>query len=675
MAVDLAAPVVRSRALSVAVSARVVLGGIVVLSAVVRGFAALTHTTPYYFPDEYLYPALARGIASGHGPAVRGTLVHFPALLEPLLTAPFWLSHDPVVALRLTQALHGIAMSLAAVPVYLLARKLGLREWFALGSALVAVALPDLVYSSFTLSDPIAYPLVLAAVYAGVVALERPTGRAQLAFFAFAALATFARVQYAALPVVFAFAAILLEGRHVFSRYRLSVALWGVPALAVLAVGPGRLLGAYSGVTSVGIHPFSILRWSASDLMLLVYACGVVLVPGALVALLTPRTRAERAFSLLTLGLLVTLVAQAAFIASFDSHRVQERYLFPLLALAAPAFGLSLSRGRTALRAAWLIAGAFVLLSVRVPLSGFAAAHGKDDSPTLVAVLRLEQAVTTANGSFVVAVIAAVLVLAGALAVAKPKLGAPLALALAVAACGALGAAAQSYDARNAHNLRLHDMPADAQWVDHAHLGDVTLVETPGSVPAHALEALWWNSSLTSELLLGNGQRTDQFGGVAQVHIRPDGTLVTGGRPVTTPLLVQTTGTHVAFAAARVVATGPAWVLVKPSHAARLSLLADGLYADGWLTRSGAVTVWPDAHGVTRGTVSFTVSLPKSADAEPLTFAGRRVLVRPGASVRLSVPVDGRGPKTLHWSARLGGFTPDGRPVSVRATVPVLKRR
>src|SRR5437763_247426 len=85
-----ATPVMRSRVLlrtgAFSLSARAVLGGIVALSAVVRGFAALAHVTPYYFPDEYLYSALARGIAQGHGPVVRGTFVHFPALLQPLLT-------------------------------------------------------------------------------------------------------------------------------------------------------------------------------------------------------------------------------------------------------------------------------------------------------------------------------------------------------------------------------------------------------------------------------------------------------------------------------------------------------------------------------------------------------------------------------------------------------------
>ena len=56
-------------------------------------------------------------------------------MLEPLLAAPFWLSHDPGVAYRLTQAENALSMSLAAVPVYLLVRRLGGGSWLGLAAA------------------------------------------------------------------------------------------------------------------------------------------------------------------------------------------------------------------------------------------------------------------------------------------------------------------------------------------------------------------------------------------------------------------------------------------------------------------------------------------------------------------------------------------------------------
>src|SRR5437588_820266 len=195
VAVDVAAPAAeRPHSLALgrlaAVPARLTLGAIVGLSFAVRLVAGLAHATPLYFPDEYIYGSLARSLATSGRLAIRGAPAHFPALLEPLLAAPFWLTGNPELAYRLTQGLNALAMSLAAVPVYLLARRLRLGQGFALACAALAVALPDLLYASFVLADPIAYPLVLGAVYAGICALEAPSRRSHVAFVALAGLAT-----------------------------------------------------------------------------------------------------------------------------------------------------------------------------------------------------------------------------------------------------------------------------------------------------------------------------------------------------------------------------------------------------------------------------------------------------------------------------------------------------
>ena len=72
---------------------------------------------------------------------------HFPALLEPLLAAPLWLVGSTATAYRLVQFENALFMSLAAIPIYLLARRLGLGTRYALASAAFALALPDLVFS------------------------------------------------------------------------------------------------------------------------------------------------------------------------------------------------------------------------------------------------------------------------------------------------------------------------------------------------------------------------------------------------------------------------------------------------------------------------------------------------------------------------------------------------
>ena len=186
-----------------AIPARFVLAGIVSASFLVRLTVALAHATPLYFPDEYIYASIARSLAEHGRPLIRHSPAHFPALLEPLLAAPFWLFHDPALAYRLTQAENALAMSLAAIPVYLLSKKLGLGIGLSLVAAALAVASPNLFFVSFVLADPLAYPLVLGALYAAVCALSQPSRPWQVAFVVLWALTALTRIQYALLPLVF----------------------------------------------------------------------------------------------------------------------------------------------------------------------------------------------------------------------------------------------------------------------------------------------------------------------------------------------------------------------------------------------------------------------------------------------------------------------------------------
>ena len=98
MAVDVPLPRPVALARVAAVPARFLLAGIVAASFAVRFVAALGHTTPLYFPDEYIYSAISRSLAEHGRPLIRGNSAHFPAMIEPLLAAPFWLTHNPELA-------------------------------------------------------------------------------------------------------------------------------------------------------------------------------------------------------------------------------------------------------------------------------------------------------------------------------------------------------------------------------------------------------------------------------------------------------------------------------------------------------------------------------------------------------------------------------------------------
>src|SRR5262249_21833813 len=81
---------------------------------------------------------------------------------------PIWRLLPVETAFHGVQLENAFVASLTAIPVYLLARWLGLRPLYSYACAAYSLAIPSLVLVAMTLSDPVAYPLVLAAVAAGV---------------------------------------------------------------------------------------------------------------------------------------------------------------------------------------------------------------------------------------------------------------------------------------------------------------------------------------------------------------------------------------------------------------------------------------------------------------------------------------------------------------------------
>jgi len=642
--------------------------GIVVASFCGRLIAAAGRPVPHYLPDEYIYPSLARSFAEHGRPLIRGVGVHFPALLDPLVTAPVWLvTHDPVRAYGITQGLHAVFVSLAALPAYLLAKRLGVAPWLAVAVAALAVAVPDGVYASSMLADPLAYPLVLASIYLGVCLVERSTLGLQVAFALASALAVLARVQYAVVPLA------VLGAELVADRFRILVSLrrtWlalallaAPPAFLFAALGSQRVLGVYSHGDHT-LHPGSLVHWVAREAMLLAYASGWVLVPGALAALalslVRPVRRAELAFAVTTLLLGAALLLEAAQIADTDSQRFQERYLFALVPLLAVAFGLYVKRGLPWRVPVGLWSAALLLLAARVPLSGYAAAHNKDDSPTLWAVLRFEALVSVGNGALAVALVAAALSAIAALAAFR-KLPAAVAVLGALAACCALSAAASSYDHLSSTSLR-HSLNQDLRWVDHARLGSVDLLAPPGARREQSWEQLFWNTSVKRLLVLGSPP-LDQFD-TKFVRVAPDGRILVDGRTDRRPLLVQTYASTVQLTGVARVRRDVIFDLYRPTGVPRLRLVAAGRFPDRWLAPRGAITVWTK----TAGTLTLVVTMPRGTQVTPMHFNDRLVLVHPGKRTTVRFRVPGGGPWSLHFRSKKQGYLGD-RAVSVLAPV------
>ncbi len=662
------APVRAAERLRVRLDVRFALAGLIVFAGLTRILASVVHATATYFPDEYIYAALGRSLGTQGMPVIRGSNAHFPALLEPLVAAPAWALASTGTAYHLVQAENAIFMSLAAIPVYLMARRLGLSGGYSLFCAAFALTIPDLAFAGSILSDPLAYPLVLAALCCGFSALERPTRRSQLGFFAFAILATFTRVQYVVLVPAFIVGALLLDRRAAFRTQRLPFVIVGAGFAVLLALGPARILGYYSAVEHLHVG-WGLLRWAGLDLVLLSLAGGIVLVPGAIVALTRTRDRRDRALAALVVPFATAVMLEAAIYASNGSDQFKERYLFVLLPLLPVAFGVYLRQGRPA---PWVVSGvaaAIAVATASLSLTSYASGFGYGDSPLLWAFVELERLIGVPVASLTVTLCAA---LAAGLAVAVAfnrfrmvALGAVLVFA------GALSLGATVYDTDYASAARETIVAGDPSWVDRASNGPVTAIETAGAPTAALDEQLFWNKSINRELLVGAAQPTDTLG-YGALQVTKDGLLEDRGRRLDSEFLLQGFEVTVRLTGATSVARDSSFTLWRPDSAPRLTTYELGRYWDGWLAPEGGLEVWSAVPRA--GTASFTLSLPGSY-AKPVTirFGDRSYRVSPGQHRRVSIPVTAARPWTIRFGATAGAaLLPDHRPVSVRSTTPIF---
>jgi len=661
---------------------------IVAVSVVARTAVAWLRGAPILFPDEYIYTSLGRSIAESGKPLVRGHSAHFPALLEPLLTAPAWLVGDVGIAYRLVQTIGALAMSLAAIPVYLLARRLGLTTRVALVLAALAVLVPDLVFASFVSSEALAYPLLLTAVYAATRALVRPTRRSQLAFLAVAVLTALARTQFLVLVPVYVAAAVavgLREGalKRTIREQRLLLSLFALAGIGVLATGPTRAVGVYRGLFEHHVDAGGVLHWGALDAMTLAYAAGWVVVPGALLGLwlafARPRSRDELAFGAVAVALVAGLLAEASVLqASIPyANEIQERYVFYAAPLLVVAFATYASRGWPYRILHLALAVGLVLLSARLPLTTYARPATVSGSPVLYAVYWLSGHLgQPGNAAVVVAAAAAVMSAMAVVASRRPRIGTPIVLGLAVLATAATSSGAVAFEVSNTRTVTRLYLPRDPSWVDRAGVGDAALVHAWGGHRSASLQELFWNRSITRVLLLPGAWPFDAYH-TQSLTVAGDGTLLVAGRPVDEPLVMDEFGSVVRLRGARVLRSGPTATLWVPAPRPRLALYAAGWSFDGWLGGFGRIDLWPaQPRGRIEGWFSTKLTVPSTGQRTTITLrlpGGKRsVELRPGAQRTLRIRVCGRGP--WHASFRSNKFMVAGiRPVAARATRPVFE--
>lgn len=371
------------------------LATIVVLSVALRVALAGRTASPWIMVDELIYSELGKSVASSGDFLVREVPSTGYGFVYPVLIAPAFGLFDSVpAAYHAAKVINAVAMSLTAVPVYFLARRL-LAPGLSLVAATLSVLVPSMLYTGTLMTENAFYPLFVLAVLTLVLTLERPTPTRQALLLAVCILCFATRAQAVALFGA-ALAAPVVHGlieRDLRHRLRRFVTLYGIAggAIAVMlaaTVARGRsplsLLGAYRAATGSGYSVADVghyLLWHVAELDLYV---GVIGFAALLAMWFAPRglSPAARAFVAATLPVAALLVAEVAVFASRQSFRIEERNDFYLAPLAVIAMMGLLARdvvpsSRRVRVAAAVVAG---VLPVAIPFARFVTTSAISDT-------------------------------------------------------------------------------------------------------------------------------------------------------------------------------------------------------------------------------------------------------------------------------------------------------
>ena len=316
-------------------------------------------------PDELVYSDLARSIAAGGRPAVRGVPVFGWGEVYPSVIAPVWaLIGDRYAAYHVTLVVGAVVMSLAAVPAYFIGRMFVSRRSSLLVAAL-AVIVPSLSYTGAVLTENACYPVFLVAVLFLARAVRTPTLGAQTAALVALGVLAFTRIQgvamlgaYASAVVVYSLTGGQDERRAYLRRFAPTAAATVMlalgPVVGSLARGDGALgwLGQRSG-TFDELHA----RWrfpsgshssrSVSSCTSGVPAVATVIMSGA--GLSRAADERLRLFAAVSRPTLVAMLLSVALVsASFDVDQVgnlNERYVFYIVPLTFIGVALWIERG------------------------------------------------------------------------------------------------------------------------------------------------------------------------------------------------------------------------------------------------------------------------------------------------------------------------------------------
>ena len=566
----------------------------------------------FVMTDELYYERLAIAVAQTGSllPRIHGALVANVNQLYPILLSPVFGDGNVPASLESAHRLNAFVMATAAIPVYLLARRVGVGAMGSLWAGALAVAVPWIVLASFLLTEVVAYPAFCWGLLALTHAVVRRSALADALALAAIGVAVLARTQFLLLVAAFALAVAvdaLLEARGAWRST--ADTLWrtrkpllaaylamAVAAVAVALAGDlSRLLGSYA-TTAHGLAldvdtlqlAFEQVAVLALGLAILPFVGGTAWLIDRLRAAATPPERAFAAVGCTTLVLLLLQVA--SFSQRFGAGQVKDRYLF--YAVPVVLVGLAAAASSPRWPRWWA-----VLTPTAVCAVGFASLQLPTyeklnvDSPLAMLngeILDLAGSLRWAQVMLVLATL-----VAGQILLMARLLLPPRAVAIAVAALATFalpGGAVYAFDRLFAVNgtnglpVTL-DQGAVFGWLDRAvgGTGDVTMLRYPvNSSDYWAGVQYWWDAEFWNENVVAAptigaglpgpepwlGEFDDRTGDVLRLH-------------ETARILVHQTDVRFRLAGTQGVFDRGAYI-VEPERPWRAAYITRDIYPDGW---------------------------------------------------------------------------------------------
>ena len=532
------------------------LAAIVVLSAIFRYALSRRVVAPWIMVDELIYSELAKSFANSGHFLIRD--VHHGAygVVYPLLIAPAWKVFASVGdAYAAAKAIGSVVMSLTAIPVYFLARRV-VPPLLSLLAALLAVAVPSMMYTGTLMTETVFYPLFACVALMLVLTLERPTVQRQILLLAVCLVAFLTRSQAVVLIPAVATAPLVLAW---LDRRRLRLladfkVLYGALAAAVLGVlvvqlarghSPWDAFGSYSVTADATYHVDQVLKWLLFHIAELDLYLGIA--PFAALLLLTfigrSLDRPMRVFLAAALPLTAWLTLEVAAFASALSPRVEERNLFYVAPLFFIALLAWIERGMPRPRAAAIAAILAAALPGALPYHTLIAPSAESDTLALMPLWWLQETVVGINTiSVVVVTVAAGIALAFLVISPRYALVLPaLVLLWFVIATERIERFDHGFPKASVGALYQGITAPKRDWVDAAvgRNADVAFVYS-GSRPTEQPLTLWENEFFNRSVGPVYDLRQPSMGGLPETRLtqRADGVLLARGAPVRQPYVL-----------------------------------------------------------------------------------------------------------------------------------------